>query len=69
MNQTDKTTQPRTSTSFAVLKQIETAPLSVVYAQAGPAGGSALTLLHWWPYDIREAPQAFAEVLIDVGNY
>jgi pimeloyl-ACP methyl ester carboxylesterase len=39
-------------TSFAALKQIDAGPLNVGYAEAGPAGGSPVILLHGWPYDI-----------------
>ena len=40
-------------TSLAPLKQIDAGPLSVGYAEAGPAGGPAVILLHGWPYDIH----------------
>jgi pimeloyl-ACP methyl ester carboxylesterase len=52
------TTKPGTSTSFSALKQVDAGPLSVGYAEAGPAGGLAVILLHGWPYDIH----SFAEV-------
>ena len=45
--------QPGTNTSFASLKQIEAGLLSVGYAEAGPSDGSAVVLLHGWPYDIH----------------
>jgi pimeloyl-ACP methyl ester carboxylesterase len=41
-----------TNTSFASLKQIDAGDLNVGYAEAGPADGSAVILLHGWPYDI-----------------
>ena len=43
---------------FGALKQIEAGVLRVAYAEAGPADGSAVMLLHGWPYDIH----SFAEV-------
>ena len=46
------TTPPGTHTSFGALKQIEAGVLNVGYAEAGPAAGPAVLLLHGWPYDI-----------------
>jgi pimeloyl-ACP methyl ester carboxylesterase len=45
--------KPGTNTSFASLKQIDAGVLNVGYAEAGPAGGPAVVLLHGWPYDIH----------------
>src|ERR1700753_2656857 len=39
-------------TSFGALKQIDAGVLNVGYAEAGPATGPAVILLHGWPYDI-----------------
>src|SRR5215472_14278476 len=39
-------------TSFAPLKQINAGVLNVGYAEAGPANGAPVILLHGWPYDI-----------------
>jgi pimeloyl-ACP methyl ester carboxylesterase len=43
---------PGTNTSFGALKQIDAGVLNVGYAEAGPASGPAVILLHGWPYDI-----------------
>src|SRR5579872_5714392 len=40
------------NTSFAALKQINAGLLNVGYAEAGPADGKPVILLHGWPYDI-----------------
>ena len=41
-----------TNTSFGPLKQIEAGALNIGYAEAGPAQGRPVLLLHGWPYDI-----------------
>lgn len=46
--------QPRgTELGFAPIKQIKAGVLDVGYAEAGPANGPAVILLHGWPYDIH----------------
>jgi pimeloyl-ACP methyl ester carboxylesterase len=46
------TIRPGTNTSFGPLKQIDAGVLSIGYAEAGPANGPVVILLHGWPYDI-----------------
>lgn len=56
--QSNKTKLAQTSikssarTSFASLKQIDAGALNIGYAEAGPASGPPVILLHGWPYDI-----------------
>jgi pimeloyl-ACP methyl ester carboxylesterase len=52
------TGRPATNTSFGPLKQIDAGALNVGYAEAGPADGRPVLLLHGWPYDIH----SFVEV-------
>lgn len=40
-------------TSFESVKQIDAGELSVGYAEAGPATGTPVILLHGWPYDVH----------------
>ena len=44
--------KPGSNTSFGPLKQIDAGVLNVGYAEAGPANGKPVVLLHGWPYDI-----------------
>jgi pimeloyl-ACP methyl ester carboxylesterase len=47
------TIKPGTNTSVGSLKRIDAGALNVGYAEAGPADGPAVILLHGWPYDIH----------------
>jgi pimeloyl-ACP methyl ester carboxylesterase len=47
------TNPPATTVSFGPLKQVDAGVLDVGYAEAGPAGGPVVLLLHGWPYDIH----------------
>ena len=45
--------KPGTNTSLGYIKQIDAGVLNVGYAEAGPANGEPVVLLHGWPYDIH----------------
>jgi len=49
----------RRTDTLPPIKQIDAGLLNVGYAEAGPAKGSPVMLLHGWPYDIH----AFVEVI------
>ncbi len=44
--------KPGPNASFDALKQVDAGVLNVGYAEAGPANGPPVILLHGWPYDI-----------------
>ena len=44
---------PGPNTSMGPLKQVDAGVLNVGYAEAGPANGPVVILLHGWPYDIH----------------
>jgi pimeloyl-ACP methyl ester carboxylesterase len=51
---------------FGPVKQIDAGLLNVGYVDAGPANGTAVLLLHGWPYDIH-AYVDVAPLLVSVG--
>ena len=58
--------KPGAHTSFAALKQVDAGVLNIGYAEAGPANGPAVILLHGWPYDIHSFVDV-APVLVSAG--
>jgi pimeloyl-ACP methyl ester carboxylesterase len=54
------------TSAFGPLKQIEAGILNVGYAEAGPAGGPPVLLLHGWPYDIHSYVEV-APILASAG--
>jgi len=44
---------PTSNASFGPIKQINAGLLNVGYVEAGPTDGTAVILLHGWPYDIN----------------
>jgi pimeloyl-ACP methyl ester carboxylesterase len=59
--------KPETSASFGPLKQIDAGALSIGYAEAGPANGPPVLLLHGWPYDIHSFVEV-APILASAGH-
>jgi len=60
------TPSPVNHTAFAPLKQVDAGPLGIAYAEAGPAAGPPVILLHGWPYDIHSYVDV-APLLADRG--
>jgi len=54
--------------SFNAIKQIKAGVLDVGYAEAGPANGQPVILLHGWPYDIHSYTRV-AELLAGKGYH
>jgi pimeloyl-ACP methyl ester carboxylesterase len=52
--------------SFAALKQVKAGVLDIGYAEAGPADGPVVLLVHGWPYDIYSYVDV-APLLADAG--
>jgi pimeloyl-ACP methyl ester carboxylesterase len=59
--------QASANDSFGPLKQIDAGLLNVGYAEAGPADGSPVILLHGWPYDIYSYVEV-APLLASAGH-
>ncbi len=55
-----------TNTSLGPIRQVDAGLLNVGYAEAGPATGPAVILLHGWPYDIHSYV-AVAPLLASAG--
>jgi pimeloyl-ACP methyl ester carboxylesterase len=60
------TIRPGTNISFGSLKQVDAGLLNMGYAEAGPADGPAVILLHGWPYDIHSFVDV-APLLVSAG--
>ncbi|OQW54077.1 MAG: alpha/beta hydrolase [Proteobacteria bacterium SG_bin9] len=65
-SKTVRAVKPGTHPPFAALKQIDAGVLNVGYAEAGPANGPVVLLLHGWPYDIDSFADV-APILADAG--
>ena len=61
--------QPSTPSNAGLgeLKQADAGELNVGFADVGPADGSAVLLLHGWPYDIHSYAEV-APMLADAGH-
>jgi pimeloyl-ACP methyl ester carboxylesterase len=60
------TIAPGTHTEFGTLKHVKAGVLDIGYAEAGPARGPVVVLLHGWPYDIHSYVDV-APLLADLG--
>jgi len=58
--------KPNTHTTFPTMRQVDANGLSIGYAEAGPADGPPVILLHGWPYDIHSYADV-APLLGDAG--
>ena len=58
--------KPGASASFGLLKKVNAGVLSIAYAEAGPADGPPVLLLHGWPYDIHSFVDV-APILANAG--
>src|SRR6202030_208445 len=58
--------KPGAHTSFGPLKRVNAGVLSIAYAEAGPADGPPVLLLHGWPYDIHSFVDV-APILANAG--
>lgn len=65
-SKTARAVKPGTHPPFTALKQIDAGVLNVGYAEAGPANGPVVLLLHGWPYDIDSFADV-APILADAG--
>ncbi|MDH6546545.1 alpha/beta hydrolase [Streptomyces sp. SAI-041] len=57
---------PGAHTEFSTLKHVKAGVLDIGYAEAGPAHGPVVVLLHGWPYDIHSFVDV-APLLADLG--
>ncbi|CAM5321321.1 alpha/beta fold hydrolase [Streptomyces canus] len=60
------TVTPGSHTGFGTIKQVKAGLLNIGYAEAGPAHGPVVLLLHGWPYDIHSFVDV-APLLADQG--
>jgi pimeloyl-ACP methyl ester carboxylesterase len=63
---TRATERPAVATSFGALEHIDAGDLNVGYVDAGPVDGTAVVLLHGWPYDVHSYAEV-APILASAG--